>query len=417
MTTFWSPRTARWSRGAAAALAALSLLASVLPGCGGGVGGEGTGGNVGGEGTGSTATLASGPISGFGSIVVNGVHYDVASASVDDLGGGGRTNTNLQLGMVVEVAAGAIDNSSGRPRAVAAQVRVAPELLGPVDSLSLVDNHSGTLQVMGFVVRVDAATNLDAYPGGLSTDLENKVVEVFGYYNVQNNEYVATRLQPRSGPVTRFLVRGPVSGFNPAGSFRINGQAFNFTPGAVPAGVADGSFARLELQAARDADGHWRVTSSASGAPSRSEAGEAELKGRVSDLSQAASGVVSVDGVKVDASVIGLPAGLALGVRVEVEGRLASGVLVARKLSLESDDDARGLEYEGTLTSLNTSDKTFRLQGERGLFSELFAYSDATVLLPSGSSVASLANRKVELKGRLSSDRSRVDVTLVQRED
>ena len=49
--------------------AVLSLL-----GCGGG--------GVAGVGTGGTGSFASGPIRGFGSIVVGGVHYDEAGAQI-----------------------------------------------------------------------------------------------------------------------------------------------------------------------------------------------------------------------------------------------------------------------------------------------------------------------------------------------
>jgi Domain of unknown function (DUF5666) len=330
MTTLWSPRTLHWSRGAAAALAVLSLLASALPGCGGGVGGEGTGAAV---------TLASGPITEFGSIVVNGVHYDVASASVDDLGSGGRTNANLQLGMVVEVAAGAIDRRSGTPRAVASQVRVTPELLGPADS---VNAAAGTLVVLGQTVRVTAATNLNGLPGGLAGLQPNTgAVEVFGYLDVAKGQYVATRVQARAS-VAKYIVRGTVTGLNSATqTFSINGQTFNFSGASGGSAIGDDKVVRLELEARRGDDGRWQVSSSEGGTPSRSDADEAELKGLISAFNPATPGRFSVNGVPVNASTIvsALPAGLALGVRVEVEGALREGTLVAREVTVEDDDD------------------------------------------------------------------------------
>ena len=48
----------------------VALLTALLGGCGGGVGSEGTG------------SFASGTISGFGSIIVNGVHFDERAAQV-----------------------------------------------------------------------------------------------------------------------------------------------------------------------------------------------------------------------------------------------------------------------------------------------------------------------------------------------
>ncbi|EHR70221.1 hypothetical protein BurJ1DRAFT_1349 [Burkholderiales bacterium JOSHI_001] len=323
---FLLPR-GRWRRGWAIGLCALALGA-----CGGG-------GGVGLEGTGTTLeTLASGPITGFGSIIVNGVHYDVSSVGGDkleDLGGGGRTNANLKLGMVVEVAASAIDSSSGTPRAVASRLRVAPELLGQVDSVNLA---AGTLVVMGQAVRVTSATELDdRFTNGLVG--VTGVVEVFGYFDPARGQYVATRVESRSGSLTKFIVRGPVTGLT-AQAFNINGQPFSYSGTAGDAGLSEGGYARVEMQTRKTDDGRWVVSGFNNSAPLRSDATEAELKGRITAYNAATPALFSVNGVPVDASVLvnNLPAGLALGVRVEVEGALRSGTLVARSVQVEDDD-------------------------------------------------------------------------------
>ncbi len=71
----------------------------MLGGCGGGVDSGGTGG---------ASTYASGPINGFGSIVVNGVHFDDSTGSISDDDGNARNRSDLQLGMVVETRGAAI---------------------------------------------------------------------------------------------------------------------------------------------------------------------------------------------------------------------------------------------------------------------------------------------------------------------
>ena len=59
------------------------------------------GGGVGSEGTGSfSSSFGIGPITGFGSIVVNGVHYDERSATVLDDDGNAAAHSALALGMV-----------------------------------------------------------------------------------------------------------------------------------------------------------------------------------------------------------------------------------------------------------------------------------------------------------------------------
>ena len=78
------------------------LLMALAAACGGG-GGVDTGG------TGATVSSYSvGRISGFGSIVVNGVHFDESGASIVDDDGAPHRRDELQLGMTVNVDAGGL---------------------------------------------------------------------------------------------------------------------------------------------------------------------------------------------------------------------------------------------------------------------------------------------------------------------
>ena len=74
------------------------------------------GGDDGGVGSGGTGSFASGTITGFGSIIVNGVRYDDSEARVVDAAGKVGSSRDLQLGMVVEVDASSIrtDPATGR---------------------------------------------------------------------------------------------------------------------------------------------------------------------------------------------------------------------------------------------------------------------------------------------------------------
>ena len=82
----------RWAQGGLIAAG----LAMLVVACGGGVGSGGTGG------------FASGPISGFGSVIVNGVRFDDTFATVVDGDGTTRTRDDLRLGMTVDIDSGAI---------------------------------------------------------------------------------------------------------------------------------------------------------------------------------------------------------------------------------------------------------------------------------------------------------------------
>jgi hypothetical protein len=72
---------------------AACLVATLVIACGGGVG------------TGGTGAFASGPITGFGSIVVADIHFDESAARIDDDNGDNRQRSDLHLGTIVEVPA------------------------------------------------------------------------------------------------------------------------------------------------------------------------------------------------------------------------------------------------------------------------------------------------------------------------
>ena len=126
----------------------LTALAGILAlaGCGGGAGDS-----VAGVTSGGTGSFSTGPITGFGSIIVGAVRFDDTKASsvadVDD------DNTDLRgqlkLGMVVRVKAPAIVGSA----ADAQTIEVRSELLGPI---SRVDG--ATLTVLGQTVSVTVNT-------------------------------------------------------------------------------------------------------------------------------------------------------------------------------------------------------------------------------------------------------------------
>ena len=86
----------RWWR----SLLALVLVAAVAVGCGGGGGST----SVAGVGSGGTGSFTSGPITGFGSIIVNGIRFDEsaasASGSIKDDDGVVGSSGSLKLGMV-----------------------------------------------------------------------------------------------------------------------------------------------------------------------------------------------------------------------------------------------------------------------------------------------------------------------------
>lgn len=383
---------AEWRAGLVLALLALAA-------CGGGVGTEGTGAST-------VPTLAAGPIEGFGSIVVAGVRYDNDSAAVDDLAGSGRGNADLRLGMVVEVEAGAIDTTSTPPRATAQRIRVVNALLGPLDEVA-----TGRLVVLGQPVLLSATTVVDA-----SQPLEvGQVVEVFGDWDPGSAGWRATRVQALANPPARWQLQGPVGGLDVAAArFSVGAQGFSFAGLSPPAGLADQGFVRLQLLPAQDATGRWQVATFGSSPARAGSAEQAEIEGRVTRWDAATPARLDVNGQPVDASAVVLPAGLALGSRVEVQGRLVAGTLVASRVELEDDDNGGGgeggFEFEGTVNTVDSAAQTFTLRRRPDAI--YFGRSD--LQLENGSLALLVPGAKVHGRGRLSADRSRIEATVLK---
>ncbi|MBX3642353.1 MAG: hypothetical protein KF720_04695 [Rubrivivax sp.] len=389
-------------RRACPGLLTAALAAALVVGCGGGglASGEGS---TGGVGSGGTGTFAMGPISGYGSILVNGVRYDISqlgAAPVDD-DGRPRDAASLQLGTVVRVEAGPIDDSVVPPRAVARAVAVTSEVVGPVES-ALADATGRTLQVAGQTVRIQTgATVLDdrlAAAGPAPGDW----VEVYGTVDsaVLPARIVATRVEPHGASGAR--VRGTVTELG-AASLRIGSGLYSFGGGTPPAGVALGRLVQLRLQGSA---GHWQVGTVADTPAAPAEAASAHVSGRVTSLVSASRFVI--DGLTVDAS--GVPtAGLAVGKKVEVEGPIRDGVLVATQLQIETEDDSgetvEPYELHGTIAAVDTAGGTFSLSGR----SELFRLGAATVYEEGGAANV-VAGMRVEMRGTLNADGRSIDV-------
>src|SRR5690606_42030707 len=82
-----------------------TLAAAGLAACGGGGDGIDSGGTGGAP---PQQSFTTGSISGFGSIIVNGVRFDDTQAAIVDDEGRPRARSELALGMVVDIEAGAI---------------------------------------------------------------------------------------------------------------------------------------------------------------------------------------------------------------------------------------------------------------------------------------------------------------------
>jgi hypothetical protein len=383
-------------------LPSASLLAALLlHGCGGGVGSGGTG------------TYASGPITGFGSIVVGGVRFDDSAAAVLDDDDGGRTRDALKLGVTVDVEAGAVRTDATGASATATRVRIGSALSGPVQSIAA---GAGTFVALGQTVRVAVETVFDErIAGGFAGLGVGDGVEVYGLYDAATGSLHATRVEPRqSGAPWR--LRAPVGTLDTAArTFTIGNATFTYAGAArVPADLVAGQFVRLRLARALDAGGRYVVQSFGTALRVPDDRDEVHLKGLVTALQSTSR--FDVDGIAVDATSAQFPkgtAGLVVGARVKAEGSAAAGVLVATKVEVESDDDVRdkGFELKGRITAVDTGARTFVLRGVT------ISYARPDLEFEGGTLADLVVDARVEVKGRLSADRTQLEATKIEFDD
>lgn len=334
-----------------ALFAACIAIVGLFAGCGGDLtaGIQGSGRAVG--------VSAVGPITGFGSIFVNGVEYSTGGAqiSVDDQA---ATEFQLRVGQVVSVK-GTV-NADGIT-GTASAVSFASDLRGPV---SQVDVDNGTLVILGQTVRVSDATLFD---DGFSTPslagvAVNAFVQVSGFLDSMG-VLVASRVEPASASAG-LQVRGTVQMLDTnAQTFRINTLTVNYS-GIAPSGaLAEGALVTV-TGTALDTAGALSATRvkvfSGLGAAANDRG---QLEGLITSFTSNASFSVNGQRVSTSAATQITPQGAALGldIRVKVHGAFdAAGVLAADKIEVRPQSLSL---VRGLVETVSSSNHTLRVLG------------------------------------------------------
>jgi hypothetical protein len=300
-------------------------LSLAVAGCnGGGVVADGGGGGIGGTGV----VAARGPITGFGSIWVNGIHFDISEAVVK-VEGEDATAASLRLGMVV-----AVSGTRGADGSVSAErVEYAASLEGAIESLG-VDGF----RVLGQVVVVTDQTQVDGAPLQAG-----QVVEVSGLVDVDGTIH-ATYVENKAdawAPGDEIELKGVARNVDPtAETFEIHGLIVShpgiqgpmeedFVAVKSTRGVENGALVALAVEI----EGR--------GALAYDNDVDADLEGFITAVESGAR--FTLDRTPVDASAArfenGTPADLVENARVEVEGTFRGGVLVAAKVEFDGEGD------------------------------------------------------------------------------
>ena len=347
--------------------AALALLVAA---CGGGGGGDdSSAGPVPPASTpppaagGTTSVIVTGAISGFGSVIVNGVRYDTSRAEVriEDRTG---TLAELSVGHVVRVSA-EVDDKGGASARLIEQHRL---LQGTVQA---VDLAAGTVTVAGQVVRVDDDTSFDdsiarASLAGLAV---GERVEVHGFSG-SNGQGRATRIERPAAGDLEIEAKGLVSGIDTATRrFKVGTLVVDYSSATLEGfgstGPRDGDFVEVKGRELL-ADGALRavrVHKEDDGVDGQGGT-SAEVEGFVTRFASAAD--FDVAGQKVSTGsatsfVGGSASELKLDVKVEVEGKLdAGGTLVAAKVVFKR---ASAVRLAGRVESVDAASGVLKVLG------------------------------------------------------
>jgi hypothetical protein len=358
---------------------ALSVVAC-LAACGGSSSSDSTTSTASGTSAQTPATTASlstvvGSVTGFGSIVVDSVHYDDSSASVIRAKSSGvLANSDARLGQRVILT---LDS-----RGAATKVEVLPELEGAVASINATLSRF-VVNGLNVAVNTDAAAGpLTVFGGGYTRFADIRTadqVEIHGLAKADTasgaaaNTYVvqATRIEKQSDPLIELRAGGYVqnlaiasgkttfalgsltvdataSVIKPSGSTLVNGQYVSVqTTQAITANLLSASTIRI-IDRKKDSTPNQIV----------------RLASEISAVDTAAATFV-LDGVTVSSKSAALsPTGakVAVGVYARATGLFdANGVLQATEIKLR-DESAPQVEIRGTVARF-TSLADFTVRG------------------------------------------------------
>ncbi len=357
-------------------------------------------GGCGGVDSGGTGAVTQGTVAGLGSVVVNGVRYDDSKAVITDDDGAPVPVARVQLGTMTRIESSPVVTISGVNRATASAIHVSSDLVGQVTGI---DPNTNTATVLGQTVLVTPATVFQSSITNGLQGIAGQVVEVYGRLDAANARYTATRIELRTNPPT-YKVRGLIGAIDRTRqTFSIGGLDIGYV-GLSPADVANmavGKLVRVRLATAPGIGNTWPALSLASAIVALPDLDKVEVEGRITSWVSARS--FSVEGIEVDATRArfdnGNTAGVVLGARVSVEGFSAGGVLVARQVEVEGDENSSNSTFEvhGNITSIDTASKTFVVLGVTVDYTGPVNYS--------GGTEATLAvGRNVEVHGTLSSN-------------
>ncbi len=355
--------------------AVVVLLGLMVTACGGGGGSDG-GGSGPTDDINGTGVVA-GSVTGFGSVIVNGIRINTASSTFSN-DGDSISQDDLDIGDRVIIRG----TFSGDGTGTATSVTTDEFVKGSVDS---VDVPNKLFVAMGQTVRVDLGTVFDGVT--LETLAAGQLVEVHGTLN-GSDQIVANRVELKTS-LDEYEVTGFIDTLDTGSQvFTINGLTVNYALASVETesgtSLQTGMYVDVESSTA-PVGGVLAATSveEENEFEGVEEGDEAELQGIITQVDSSTqfvmNGITVIHGAGTSFEG-GSAADLVVDAEVEVEGSItSSGVLQAEEIEIKQDENVRIMT---TVDAVNSTAGTLTILGltiQTGVHTQFEDDSDAEV--------------------------------------
>lgn len=279
----------------------------------------------------SPATVYAGPITGFGSVIVNGMRFSSVGATLLDDDNQAVNLDQLKLGMTVRVNSD--DANDTTQMGTASRLELVHGTRGTVTT---VDAPAGTLTLLGQLVKTNTAT---AYQGvtGLAGLTAGQVVAVYGALQADGN-LLATLIELKTA-LTTVRLSGLLSNLS-ATSFQVGSLTVNYSTAGVTGVLGNGK--RVKIKAATGPVNNVLMASSVHVSEASSVYGATVTAGtrlKLKGTADAApvNGLLNVSGTPVNVSQAQIKGGAVItaGQFIEVKGNWDGSVLQATQVELE----------------------------------------------------------------------------------
>ena len=315
--------------------------------------------------------ISTGRITGFGSIYVNGIRYNVDQAEFYRNGAKVSGQNLFNVGEFITITG---VNSNDGSNGTAAKVNFDSLITGEITAIAV---NSTTIEVMGQTVQTDDLTVLHGFTQLTELALGN-IVEISGTRNAEGiiTATSITRLHtiyPNDGSVLR--LEGTISGLNTdQHSFQLGDLTVDYSisrlEGLLPnQTLQNGFYVQVETQ--QVVQGSWVIASTLHIKPQSTTFPPntiVRMEGIVTAVQSNTAFTLNKQPVIITSTTVLEDFSLnqlVTDIAIEVEGTIdANGNLLASRMHLRQANDAQVIHQAGIITALDTNQKTFVLQGQ-----------------------------------------------------